>query len=127
MHQHSQTRVEQLKAGAILPSEAGPTAILKVGRVHDAGRGSYAWRHVIRTLSHNDFHPFVVHRAIFQDDEPLQEAPLAGRWTFEVGDYCETIEQALEAFERREGPADHHESFACAVFHGPLGESLSSG
>jgi hypothetical protein len=124
VHERSQQQVDQLQVGQQLPTPDGPTTLLKLGRVHPAGPGSYAWREAIRTLPGNDVHPFVVHRVVFQDDEPLQESPLDGRWVFDVGDYCQTIEQALTAFERREGP-DHHDSFACAVFHGPLGEPFS--
>lgn len=103
MHEQSQKMVEALRPGQEIPTAGGTTTILKTGRVRDASSGSYAYRVVIRTLPDNDFHPFVVHTAIFQDDEPLQEAPLAGRWVFEQGDYARTLEEALEAFARREG------------------------
>jgi hypothetical protein len=99
-HARSTTEMEKVRQGTILPSDRGETVIIKAGRLHPDGDGSFAWRVVVHTLPGNDLHPFAVHDLHYDD-----EASSTGRrpWVFGSGAYCQTIEDALAAFHARAG------------------------
>lgn len=58
--------------------------------------GAYESWICVHTLPHNEYHPYAVHRLILIDDHPQ-----GSRHSYEGGDYCETLEQALERFNAR--------------------------
>lgn len=64
-----------------------------------ASDGSYAYGIAIFRLPHNDYHPYVVWTLILRPED----GPLSSVWVTESGTYCETIGEAMAAYERRGG------------------------
>lgn len=59
-------------------------------------QGAYESWICIHTLGHNEYHPYAVHRLILIDDHPD-----GLKHSYEGGDYCETLEEALKVFAQR--------------------------
>jgi hypothetical protein len=53
-------------------------------------------RWIVIHPSNSNYHPYVVHRACYFD-----EGESKGKFAYECGDYCATIEEAYAAFAKR--------------------------
>lgn len=64
-----------------------------------ASDGSYAYGIAIFRLPDNDLHPYAVWLLILRPDEGFGDSV----WITESGTYCQTLTEALAAYERRGG------------------------
>lgn len=59
--------------------------------------GEYESWICIHTIPHNEFHPYVVHRLVLIDDH----ADRVPYHSYQGGEYCATLNEALERFNAR--------------------------
>jgi hypothetical protein len=88
-----------LDVGTRLPFVGGDTLILAIGPVHAGTVGSYAWARVLHFTGEPD-NPFAVHALHYNDEARLGHERV---WCFNSGDYCPSLEVALEVFKARVG------------------------
>jgi hypothetical protein len=92
-HARSTQMMAELRVGETVPYQGQDSLLIKLGRLHPASEGAFAYRECIHHLPNNPHDPFAVHILHYDDEQ--------SRFIFGSGIYCSDIDRAVRAFTDR--------------------------